>query len=73
MQVEYCMTDISVATLRKRKIKSRDKLYDSYYITLGHDFVHDKQFPFKEGEQVIIQIEGHELRVGSLRARKGAP
>jgi hypothetical protein len=60
------MTDVTVAVIRKRRIISRSKSYDSFYITLGHDFFHDKKFPFKEGEQVIIRITGNGLRVDSL-------
>ena len=67
------MVDVTVATIRKRLITSRKKSYESYYITLGHDFFHDKKFPFKDEEQVIIQIEGNGLRIDPLRARKDAP
>lgn len=65
---DHAMTDVTVAAIRKRRITSRGKSYDSYYITLGHDFFHDKKFPFKEGEQVIIRIEGRVLRIYPLPA-----
>jgi hypothetical protein len=67
------MVDVTVATIRKRTITSRGKAYDSFYITLGHDFFHDKKFPFKEGEIVIIRIEGSGLRIDPLQKQKGAP
>lgn len=62
------MTDVTVAAIRKRRIISRSKSYDSFYITLGHDFFHDKKFPFKEGQQVIIRILGNGLRIDPLPA-----
>lgn len=65
------MTEVTVAAIRKRRIISREKSYDSYYITLGHDFFHDKKFPFKEGEQVIIRIVGRGLRIDPLPAPEG--
>ena len=67
------MVDVTVTTIRKRHITSRGKAYDSFYITLGHDFFHDKKFPFKEGEQLIIQIEGHGLRIDPLPRQRRAP
>jgi hypothetical protein len=60
------MTDVTVAAIRKRRIISREKSYDSFYITLGHDFFHDRKFPFREGEQVIIRIAGRGLRIDPL-------
>jgi hypothetical protein len=67
------MADVTVAAIRKRHITSRGKAYDSYYITLGHDFFHDKKFPFKDEELVIIRIEANGLRIDPLQKKKGAP